>query len=112
MHKVDIGAMALQTEKGPGKEVIYNAGALKAQVMRLHAGQIIPPCKMENDVLFYIIQGEGEIIVDQEKEELAPMLSVVVPGEAGSRSISAKTDMLVLAVQEKRAQEIDRGALS
>ena len=103
MHKVDIGTMALQTEKGPAKEVFYDAGGLKAQVMRLQAGQIIPPCKMEKDVLFYIIRGEGEIIVDQERETLKPNVSVVVPGLAGSRSIVAKTDMTILAVQSKQA---------
>ena len=99
MFKVDLRTIDLQPEKGRAKEDFYDAGGLKAQVMRLKAGQIIPPCKMENDVLFYIIQGEGEISVDHEKEELMPMVSVVVPRQAKSRSISARTDMLILAVQ-------------
>ena len=54
---------------------------------------------MSNDVLFYIIEGESKIIVDDEKEELKPMISVVVPKQTESRSISAKTDMVILAVQ-------------
>ncbi len=56
---------------------------------------------MSNDVLFYIIEGEGEIIVDDKREGLKPWVSIVVPKGAESRSISAKTDMIILAVQAK-----------
>jgi len=99
MDKTNIKELVDYFQEGPRKKVFYDKGGIKAQVICLKAGQIIPPCKMSNDVLFYIIEGEGKIIVDDEKEELKPMISVVVPKQTESRSISAKTDMVILAVQ-------------
>lgn len=101
MHKIDVKKMVNYSNEGPVKEIFYDAGNLKAQVVCLKAGQMIPPCKMTNDMLFYIVEGEGEITVDNKKEVLFSGISVIVPKEAESRSISAKTDMLILAVQFK-----------
>ncbi len=101
MNKTDINKLVKYSEEGPAKKIFYDRGNLKAQVVCLKAGQIIPPCKMTNDVLFYIVEGEGEITVDNKKEELKSRMSVVVPKEAESRSICAKTDMVILAVQGK-----------
>lgn len=89
------------SDEGPVKEIFYDRGNLKAQVVCLKAGQMIPPCKMTNDVLFYIIEGEGEITVDDKKETLYPCVSVAVPKEAKSRSILVKTKMVILAMQVK-----------
>lgn len=99
MHKTDVAGLAAFSDSGPAKNVFYDAGALKAQLNCLKSGQRIPPCEMSNDVLFFIISGEGIIIVDDKAENLAPLTSVVVPKEAESRSIEAKTDMVFLAVQ-------------
>ena len=101
MNKTNVKKLISFSQQEPYKEIFYDHGNLKAQVVGLKVGQIIPPCKMNNDVLFYVIEGEGEITVDNEKESLFPGISVVVPKAAGSRSISAKTDMVILAVQVK-----------
>ncbi|MEO0206733.1 MAG: hypothetical protein ABIL22_08700 [candidate division WOR-3 bacterium] len=101
MHKTDINKIVGYLPEGPYKKISYDKGNLKAQIVCLKAGQMIPPCKMENDVLFYVIEGEGEIAVDDKREKLFPFASVIVPNEAISRSISAKTDMVILAVQGK-----------
>ncbi len=39
---------------------------------------------MGNDVLFYIVEGEGEITVDDKREILFPWVSIIVPKEAKS----------------------------
>ena len=101
MYKIDIKKLINHNKERSYKKVFYDVENLKAQIVCLKSGQVIPPCKMNNDVLFYIIEGEGEIIVDSEKESLFPGAAVVVPRKAESRSISAKTDMIVLAVQGK-----------
>jgi mannose-6-phosphate isomerase-like protein (cupin superfamily) len=56
---------------------------------------------MQNDVLFYVIEGEGEIIIDSEKEALTAGICVIVPKFAESRSISAKSSLVILAVRAK-----------
>ena len=81
------------------KQVFLEHGHLKAQITCLSAGQQIPPCKMQHDVLFYVISGEGEIIVDDDTASLKAGKAAFVPKEAESRSIKADTDMNILAVQ-------------
>jgi quercetin dioxygenase-like cupin family protein len=89
-----------EMEKKPlNKEVFCTTDYLKAQVMRLEAGNRIPPCKMDNDVLFYVLSGNGTITVDAETNEINAGYSIVVPHQAESRSIYAKTDLEILAVQ-------------
>lgn len=101
MRKTDTSKLVKYSSEGQTKEVFYDARNLKTQIVCLKSGQNIPPCKMNNDVLFFIVKGEGEIVVDEQKEDLKPMISVVVPKDAESRSIRAMTDMVILAVQAK-----------
>ena len=101
MEKYILHDILDRMEKKPlNKEVFCTTDHLKAQVMRLEAGNRIPPCKMDNDVLFYILSGNGTITVDGETDEISEGYSVVVPHQAESRSIYAKTDLEILAVQE------------
>ena len=87
-------------EKRPlNKEVFCTIDHLKAQVMILEAGNTIPPCKMDNDVLFYILSGNGTITLDGETEDINTGYCIIVPHQAESRSINAQTDMEILAVQ-------------
>lgn len=101
MHKTELKTLVVFSSEGPAKNVFYDQGNIKAHLVCLKAGQVIPPCKMGNDVLFYVIQGDGEISVDNEKEALFAGVSVIVPKKAESRSINAKTDMAILAVQSR-----------
>jgi mannose-6-phosphate isomerase-like protein (cupin superfamily) len=100
MKKYNLQGILDGMEKRPlNKEVFCTTDHLKAQVMRLEAGNSIPPCKMDNDVLFYVLSGNGTITVDTETEEINTGYSIVVPHQAESRSIYAKTDLEILAFQ-------------
>lgn len=99
MEKTDLNELIKYRDEGPIKEIFYDARGMKAQIICLKAKQVIPPCKMNNDVLFYVIEGKGEITVDNEKEKLRAKVSVIVPREAESRSISAESNLVILAVQ-------------
>jgi len=87
------------SDQGPAKKIFYDAGDIKAQTVCLKAGQTIPPCAMEHDVLFYFLEGSGRIIVDGDTTEVTAGTCVVVPKAVKSRSIAATTNMVVLAVQ-------------
>jgi mannose-6-phosphate isomerase-like protein (cupin superfamily) len=91
--------LAAMEKKPLNKEVFCTTDHLKAQVMRLESGTSIPPCKMDNDVLFFILKGEGTITVDDETLVLGTGDCIVVPHQAESRSIHAETDLEILAVQ-------------
>jgi mannose-6-phosphate isomerase-like protein (cupin superfamily) len=100
MKKFNFQEILSALEKKPlNKEVFCTTAHLKAQAMYLKASNSIPPCKMENDVLFYIVSGEGSITVDDETNPIKPGDCIVVPSKAGSRSIKAETDLHILAVQ-------------
>lgn len=100
MKKFNFQEIFSSMENRPlNKEVFCISEHLKAQVMKLKAGNDIPPCKMDNDVLFYFLSGEGTITVDSETEIIKPGDCVVVPHQTDSRSIHAKTDLEILAVQ-------------
>jgi len=99
--KTDLTKLIRYLDKRPMKEIFYDAGGIKAQLIYLRAKQVIPPCKMDNDVLFYVIEGKGEITVDNRREKLRAKVSVIVPKEAESRSISAESNLVILAVQCK-----------
>lgn len=87
------------SDDGPEKNVFFESGKIKAQVMGLKKGQTIPPCRMQFDVIFFVLQGEGKIIVDGVEEILKKTSWVFVPKEAESRSLVAETEMVVLAIQ-------------
>jgi mannose-6-phosphate isomerase-like protein (cupin superfamily) len=91
--------LASMGKKPLNKEVFCTTENLKAQVTFLQAGNSIPPCKMDNDVLFYFLTGEGTITVDNETIRIISGDCVVVPHQAESRSIYAITDLEILAVQ-------------
>jgi len=81
------------------KHVFFDSQRIKAQVISLDAGQQIPPCRMERDVIFFIMEGQGRIVVNGEEKELEKFSWVFVPKEKNSRSIQAETRMAVLAIQ-------------
>ena len=87
------------SDKGPAKRIFYDAGDIKAQTVCLKAGQTIPPCAMEHDVLFYFLEGSGRIIVDGDEAAVDAGTCVVVPKTVKTRSIAATTNLVVLAVQ-------------
>jgi mannose-6-phosphate isomerase-like protein (cupin superfamily) len=101
IQRTDIKELVNFSKDQHRRVIFYDKGNIKAQIMCLQSGQLIPPCKMQNDVLFYVIEGEGEIVVDNKKEALTTGINIVVPKSAESRSISAKSDLIILAVQAK-----------
>ena len=100
METFNIKTILDSMERKPlSKEVFCITDNLKAQAMRLEAGNSIPPCKMDNDVLFYILKGEGTITVDDETCTLGTGDCIVVAHQVESRSIHAVTELEILAVQ-------------
>jgi quercetin dioxygenase-like cupin family protein len=81
------------------KKVFFETEKIKAQVIGLEAGQQIPPCGMDFDVIFFVMEGEGEIILDGQSEVLKKSAWVFVPKEIETRSIRSETRMKVLAIQ-------------
>ena len=100
MGKFNIQQLLNALDNKPlSKDVFCTSTHLKAQVMKLKTGNSIPPCKMENDVLFYFMSGKGTITVNGETQLISAGDCVLVPFQADSRSIYAETDLEILAIQ-------------
>lgn len=100
MKKFNFQEILSSLEKEPlNKKVFCVTDHLKAQVTFLKGGNVIPPCKMDNEVLFFIVSGDGSITVDDDSKPLKTGDCVIVPSNAGLRSIKAETDLHILAVQ-------------
>ncbi len=99
VEKFDLKTLFGSLDNQPlSKFVFCTADHLKLQVMRLRSGGTIPPCKMENDVIFILIKGEGKVIIDNEIFDVCAGDCIIVPHTADSRSIKAESDMEILAV--------------
>jgi hypothetical protein len=63
MNKFNIQEILASMEKKPLNKVVFcTTDNLKAQVMQLEAGSQIPPCKMDNDVLFYFLTVKAQLL--------------------------------------------------
>jgi len=71
---------------------------LRTLLLNLNGGQKSPLCKMSVDVLYYVIEGEGELLVEDERYSLHTGSMITVPAET-TRLISADVSMRVLGVQ-------------
>jgi len=71
---------------------------LRTLLLNLNSGQSSPLCKMSVPVLYYVVEGVGELIVEDEHYELRAGSMATVPEET-TRIISATTTMRVLGVQ-------------
>ena len=71
---------------------------VRALLVNLNAGQSLSPCQMSCPVLYYVIEGQGVILVADEQANLKTGSLVVVPAEA-VRDIAADKQLRVLAVQ-------------
>lgn len=83
------------------KHVFFEREKVKAQVVTLDSGQKIPPCRMDHDVIFVVLEGNGKIVVDGENTAIEKFSFVFIPKEKESRSLEAETKMIVLAIQVK-----------
>ena len=77
---------------------LLETGQLRTLLLNLNSSQSSPLCKMSVPVLYYVIEGEGKMVVGDEHYKLRTGSMATVPAEI-TRIISASTAMRVLGVQ-------------
>ena len=77
---------------------LLNTDKVRALLLNLVGGQAVAPCQMSVTVLYYVVEGQGHLDVEDERAEMRAGSLAVVPAGA-VRSISAAEPMRVLAVQ-------------
>lgn len=88
MQVFDLKTMNVAAPEEKGKNVFYKSEQLKARLIELPAGGKIPECQMETHVLFYVIEGEAQVTVNQEKAFIKEGQCLITP----PATVSMKTD--------------------
>jgi quercetin dioxygenase-like cupin family protein len=98
IHIVETDGLKAFSPDGASSTRLLDAGKVRALLLNLEAGQSVAPCQMPSTVLYYVIEGQGQLQVEEEQSQLRTgSLTVVPPGAI--RSISADARMRVLALQ-------------
>jgi len=64
------------------KNVFFQADNFKVRLIELHAGGTMLPCEMTSYVLFYVIEGQATVFVNQQAQMLsAGQLLITEPAE-------------------------------
>lgn len=77
---------------------LLDTDRVRVLLLNMDAGQSVAPCKMSATVLYYVIEGQGGLRVEEEQAQLRTGSLTLVPAGA-VRCISAVQAMRVLAVQ-------------
>ncbi len=77
---------------------LLDAGKARALLLSLDAAQSVAPCQMPFLVLYYFIEGQGQMKVEDEQAEFHAGSVTAVPAGV-VRSISASHQTRVLVVQ-------------
>jgi mannose-6-phosphate isomerase-like protein (cupin superfamily) len=80
-----------------GKNVLFQAETFKIRMIQVEAGGEIPPCAMQMNVIFCILEGSGVITVDGEPVQVRPHVLMVTP--PATISMKSEDGMRVLGVQ-------------
>ncbi len=66
MNHFDLKTIPAHSVTERDKNVFYRADAFKARIIELPPGGEIPPCDMQQHVIFTVVSGEAEITVDNQ----------------------------------------------
>ncbi|HEX2695968.1 MAG TPA: hypothetical protein VHP61_09450 [Acidobacteriota bacterium] len=78
--------------------VLFEQGAVKVRRIELAAGARIPPCRMQEDVVFVVIEGQVTFRTEDEESVVNAPGAIFIQGGATTRSMEADKASLVLAV--------------
>lgn len=102
MRVIDVPGGPGLMDKGFHASVLLEQGQMKVRRIDLAAGARIPPCRMEEDVVFVVVAGRVTFRAEDEEALVASPGAVFIPGGATTRSMEACEASVVLAVLCRR----------
>ena len=102
MMRIDLGSTPARTDGGFAASVLLEHDQLKVRRIVLAAGARIPPCQMQEDVVFVVVTGRITFRAEADETLVAAPWAVFIPGGATTRSMEAHEASLVLAVLCRR----------
>lgn len=84
-------------EPNEGAEVFYETDEFTGRVIELPPGGSMPPCEMDSYVMFYVIEGEAVVTVDEEETRLQESSNMIT--EPATLSMETEEGVRILGVQ-------------
>lgn len=97
MRLANISSNIAFSKDMPVTKVIHGSGNASARLLCLEAKQAIPPCTMQSEVLYLVMEGKGLMIAGKDKAELAPGIFVALPANV-TRSIECLERLVILGI--------------
>ena len=98
MKAIDLSTVHSCKQGRYGTSVLFEQGTVKVRRIELAAGARIPPCRMQEDVVFVVIEGRVAFRAEDEEAVVNAPGAVFIQGGATTRSMEADEASLVLAV--------------
>jgi quercetin dioxygenase-like cupin family protein len=84
-------------------KVLLDEPHVRVRRIELAGGGGIPPCRMQDDVVFVVLSGRVRFRSEGDESVVDAPGAVYVPGGATERSMDALTPSLIMAVQARRS---------
>jgi len=97
MRIFDLRAMTPHPYDEREKNVFYQTPRFKARIIELPAKGRMPTCAMASHVLFYVVQGEAEVQVNQEVATIKEGQCLV--SEPATLSMKTEAGVKILGIQ-------------
>lgn len=78
-------------------EVFYKDSSFNSRLISLNKGEKIPPCEMDFNLIFIVIEGKVEITADDQKSILTQ--NQVLISKPGVFSMEALLDVKIMGIQ-------------
>jgi len=85
--------------KDRNKNVFFKSNDFKVRVINLNKIEEIPCCEMKDSVIFYVIEGDGEVEVNSKKDKIFTGNCIIT--EPARISIKTKNGIKMLGIQIK-----------
>ena len=109
MVQLDLLQGRSEPEQPVAASVLLDRGHVKVRRISLASGAKIPPCQMQEDVVFVVVAGRVTFRTEAQEMVVDAPGALFIPGGATTRSMEAQETSLVLAVLARR--ETDRPRL-
>ena len=97
MEIFDLNDSNVYPFKERDENVLFQSGTFKVRLIRVEAGEEIPPCTMAMNVIFCVLQGKGIITINGQSNQAKPHSLIITP--PATISMKSEEGMRLLGIQ-------------
>ena len=104
MQIIDLKKMISNPYDEREKNIFYNVEEFKARIIKLPVDGIMPTCKMDSYVIFYVIEGTVDVTVNQEKTTIKEGECLI--SEPAKLSMRTKEGVKIMGIQITKGNSV------